>query len=431
MSEIETCLDKALAAKGIGPSGLRPLPLEDLKGTLIEIANGMHPEALAATFVMAFQVLERDPDERELFQVTYESLKAKFSRELQFLFEIFKRDPQTEMEQSLKKLANRMDLEAAECANGVAFLLALSSSEVYKAAFLQGLRVKRESDSENLALFSKLFELAPRKTLDEFDSVLVDLSDPYDGMTRHAHLSFLVGIVLSAMGVPVVLHSTEGLGPKYGKTVLDYCDSKRVLNLETGALALSEVGVAILDQKEVFPELHAIKRMRNEMRKRPFLATVEKMLMPLRSPSKNILVTGYVHKAYKTAIPKMVVDHGIYDEIFLVKGVEGSVLLDPSKKIAAVKGNETVFEELEMSHEAKGVSPKKELNTCEISEILRGSDDRWASVEFTALKILEIALGGDCAEDIMREMTRLKNEELFLAQYHKVGNFYGCSGEYA
>jgi anthranilate phosphoribosyltransferase len=380
---------------------------------------------------MAFQVLERDAHEREVFERTYQNLREKFSLDLRFIFEIFQIQPATEFEQSLQKLAKREDLSSEECEAGVKALLDESFSVVYKAAFLQGLRVKRESDSENLALYGKLFELAPRETLDDLELPLVDLSDPYDGMTRHAHLTFLVAVVLSAMKVPVVIHSSCDLGPKYGKTVLDIMGPTRPLDLESGSLALREVGMAVLDQEQVFPKLNALKPMRNEMRKRPFLATVEKMLMPLRSKNKNILVTGYVHKAYKTAIPKMIMDHGEYDEILLVKGVEGSVLLDPSKKIPAIYSDGNQFQELELSHVIKGVSPKSELNPCDISQILKGEDERWLAIEFTVLKILEITLGGVQSEDIIREMARLKNEELFLAQFKKVRDFYCRSGEYA
>lgn len=431
MSEIETCLDRALAAKGIGPHGLRPMSDHDLEGACREISEGLHPEALASTFVMAFQVLERDPHEREVFERAFQALKDRFSRELKFIFEIFWAHPTTEMEHVLKKLANREDLSSKECELGVEKLLEDAFPSVYKAAFLQGLRVKRESDGENLALYRKLFQLAPRKILSDFDAPLIDLSDPYDGMTRHAHLTFLAGVVLSALKFPVVMHATRELGPKYGKTVLDVMDATRNLDLATGAQALSEVGLALLDQQSVFPGLSALRSMRNEMRKRPFLATVEKMLMPLRSKCKNILVTGYVHKAYQAAIPKMIMDHGVYDEILLVKGIEGSVLLDPSKKIPAIYAAGDEVQALELSHFEKGNSPKKQLSACEISEILRGQDERWATIEFTVSKIIEIALGGGQPEDIIQQMTRLKNEGCFLAHFEKVRNFYSRSGEYA
>ena len=49
---------------------------------------------------------------------------------------------------------------------------------------------------------------------------------------------------------------------------------------------------------------------------------------------------------------------------------------------------------------------------------------------FTVSKILEIVFGRSAENDIIPEMTRLKNEGLLLNHYQKVRSFYSCSGEY-
>ncbi len=430
MSEIESCLERGLAAKGIGPKGLKPLAEQDLAGAIVEIAQGRHSDALAATFLMGFQVLERDESERAVFSKTYLENKAQIGPELQDVFELLELKGDSQIQKILIKLAHREDLDDGECQFGVDMLLDPQISEVYKAAFLQGLRVKRETDEENLSLYKSLFSKAPRRELDGMPDVIVDWSDPYDGMNRHANLSFLGGVVLSAMGVPVVMHSTSGLGPKYGLTVLDSLGSDGELNLSLGEQALNEHGLAVLDQAKVFPEMKKLQDMRNSMKKRPFLATIEKMMMPFKAKKRTVLVTGYVHKAYKSAIPEMVMSHKAYDEILLVKGIEGSVLLDPSKKISAIFAEGETSCELEFKLNEKGASPKEELKPSDIENILTGKDVRWDTLSFTVSKILEIVFGRSAENDIILEMTRLKNEGLLLNHYQKVRSFYSCSGEY-
>jgi len=425
----DSALSRGLATKGIGPKGLKPMSEADLHEAIMEIAQKQHPDALAATFLMAFQVLERDPTECEIVQQAYLSKRDDFSPELQFIFEIFKQKPKTQMEAFLAKLASRLDLNELECEAATDYLLDESASDAYKAAFLQGLRVKRETDAENLALYRALFSKAPHRTVAGLNDVLVDWSDPYDGFNRHPNLSLLTAVVLAAMGVAVVMHSAHDVGPKYGSTVLGAFEYPRELDLDFGELALKHVNLAILDQAKVFPELHALRSLRNTMRKRPYLATIEKMLMPLKSQTKTVLITGYVHSAYKEAIPNMVMSHGVYDSIFLVKGIEGSVLLDPSKKIPAIYREAETNLDLELECTPRGASPKGELNPSDIKAILSGNDARWEVVEFTVSKILEIALGRSVQKDILPLMTRLKNDGLLLNHYYNVRSFYSRSGE--
>jgi len=71
--------------------------------------------------------------------------------------------------------------------------------------------------------------------------------------------------------------------------------------------------------------MHQLLKLRNAIRKRPFLATMEKMAMPLRG-EKTLLVTGYVHSAYRDSIPAMLLDNN-HSSFLLVKGLEGGVQL--------------------------------------------------------------------------------------------------------
>jgi anthranilate phosphoribosyltransferase len=321
-------LDLALAAKGIGPKGLKPLGGDVIESIVIEMSCGQR-DVLSAVVMMGFRVLERNSVELEALMMAYQRMKSKIRAPLQFLFELGHRSASSAVEGWVQKLANREDLSSEECQGVVRYLLDPQGEGVFKAALLQGLRVKRETDLENASLCSALMAQARHWQWD--GELLVDLSQPYDGMTRSEDLSLELVALLSLINVPCVSHGVRGLGPKFGTSIVSRFSEKAELTIDRAMEGLSAFGVAILDQSNHFPELHELLPLRNEMRKRPFLATMEKMLMPIRA-NRNILVTGYVHSAYRDSIPEMVRAVGYYEQLLLVKGREGSTFLDPLKK---------------------------------------------------------------------------------------------------
>ena len=87
---------------------------------------------------------------------------------------------------------------------------------VRAAVFLIALRMKRETDEENLGILDAVLETTETVTapVDE----VVDLSDPYNGFNRNLPVSAFLPAVLAACGVPAISHGVESMGPKFGAT---------------------------------------------------------------------------------------------------------------------------------------------------------------------------------------------------------------------
>lgn len=320
-------LEAALKAKGIGPNGLRPLKKDQITGMVAEIREGA-PLPLVTSILTGFAILEKNEVE---WQILREAWRDNLKGRCPLLDSLVLRrhvDSCFAHHGELNDLLNHKALSARQCQEVVAFLLKPGGDELVKVMLLQGLRVKRETDAENAALLDALQRTGPSCIVES--EVLVDWSVPYDGLNRNEDISLECAVLLAELGLPVVLHGVRGLGPKYGRTILDTVSENVVCDLQKGRLALSSSGVAILDQSQVFPELAALIPLRNAMRKRPCLATFEKMLLPLRA-QRNVMVTGYVHRAYRDSIPTMLNEVGVVDEVLLFKGLEGSVILDPHK----------------------------------------------------------------------------------------------------
>ena len=87
---------------------------------------------------------------------------------------------------------------------------------VQAGIFLIALRMKRETDEENIGVLEALRDAG--ETVTAGVDVLIDIADPYDGFTRTLPASPFLPAVLAACGVPAVCHGVERVGPKFGLT---------------------------------------------------------------------------------------------------------------------------------------------------------------------------------------------------------------------
>lgn len=316
-------IEVGLKAKGIGPKGLKAIERGILEEIFEQITSEELPEELGSAFLMGFRVLENDSSQLLMLE---ESLK-KYSHHLTESLNYVAGNEICEDGDGprfwIRSLKDGEELNAGICSEIIDYLLNDQGDGVFKAALLQGLRVKRETDRENAALYARLLALAPHRKV-AYPSV-IDISEPYDGMNRNPYLGLELATLLSLQGEQVVLHGVRGLGPKYGNGPLSRVDEKVACDFELGLRSLDETGVAILDQAHVWPELHHLRDLRNKIRKRPFLATMEKMLMPIRG-EETLLVTGYVHSAYRDSIPAMLLECQM-KSFLMYKGLEGGVQL--------------------------------------------------------------------------------------------------------
>ena len=220
------------------------------------------------------------------------------------------------------------DITRDEARRGMRLVLDGAVDPVRAAIFLIALRMKRETDEENLGVLDAVVETTQVVTapVDE----VVDLSDPYNGFNRNLPVSAFLPAVLAACGVPAISHGVESMGPKFGAT------HHRVL-AASGArvdstprevcarLADPETGWAYCDQSVFNPKLHALAELRSLIVKRPALTTVEVMAGPVRGRRRTHVVTGYVHKPYARVYTMLARSAG-FESALIVRGVEGGIV---------------------------------------------------------------------------------------------------------
>jgi anthranilate phosphoribosyltransferase len=220
------------------------------------------------------------------------------------------------------------NITRAEARAGMRLILEGQVDPVQAGVFLIALRMKRETDDENLGILDAIRDATLSATAD-VDEVM-DIADPYDGYARTLPAAPFLAAVLAACGVPALCHGVARMGPKYGVThrqVLHAAGAPVGLSVADAAARVADarIGWAYVDQQKYCPKLHDLARLRTLIVKRPAITTVEVLAQPIRGRRRTHLLTGYVHKPYPRIYALLARAAG-FDSALIVRGIEGGVI---------------------------------------------------------------------------------------------------------
>lgn len=238
----------------------------------------------------------------------------------------------TAVADAIKKVATgphlSKDLTQDEAYAATMEILSGEADPVRAAIFFIAMRMKRETNEENLGILQALQAVTEQKQAD-VDELLI-FADPYNGFNRHCPVTAFLPSVLAASGLPAVSQGVFEMGPKFGVThaqVLKLAgyDIAQSPTKATDAVNNADIGWAYLDQSQASPAVHALETLRTQMIKRPSIATLEKMLMPIKAKQKTHLAIGFVHKEYPAILAWLANAFG-YDSAFIARGLEGGIV---------------------------------------------------------------------------------------------------------
>lgn len=324
-------LSQVLSRKAVGPQGSRHLIKEDLDIIIPALESDNVSLVSKAVLIASVIILERNKLEDDLLDM-WRSWKYALSDELTTLFF---GDDDSSFCKILRKILRGEDLSTIEASTAISYLLDADIPDYQKGVFLIGERLKRESFEENKAFLQTMRKAINIHPVDV--PLLIDLADPYDGFRRYPIYTPFVASLLAAMGLPVCCHGVQKVAPKYGDTIYKILDLAGKNPLKSAGTVAEDienesVGWGYIDQSVYFPDMHDLLKLRDNIVKRPLLATLEKLLQPLRSDHINYMVTGYVHSHYKQELANLLKEKKSLDGVFIVKGMEGSSQLDFRKK---------------------------------------------------------------------------------------------------
>ena len=108
------------------------------------------------------------------------------------------------------------DISRQEAKDSMTAIFNKEISDIRTAIFLIALRMKRETEEENLGVQDAVIDTI--KTINIKTDNLVNIADPYDGYTRNIPSSVFILPVLAELGIPAISQGVETVGPKYGCT---------------------------------------------------------------------------------------------------------------------------------------------------------------------------------------------------------------------
>lgn len=237
----------------------------------------------------------------------------------------------TALENAIKKVATgphlSKDLSIDEAREAM-FEVLNGADPVQAAVFFIGLRMKTETNDENLGILQALQQNTNQTNANVAE--ILTFADPFNGYTRHCPILAFLPAVLAACGLPTVSQGVREMGPKFGVThsqvlALAGMDTYQSVEFATESINDPDIAWAYIDQSQSTPSLYALESLRTKMIKRPSLATLEKLIMPIKAQSKNHLAVGFVHKAYPNVLAWLANQTG-FDTALIIRGIEGGIL---------------------------------------------------------------------------------------------------------
>jgi anthranilate phosphoribosyltransferase len=241
-------------------------------------------------------------------------------------------DPRLLMRSIIQRIATgpelSKDISREEARLGTKAILENRIDPVQVGIFFIALRMKRETMGEYKGVLDAVLETTKRAvaTVDE----VVDIGDPYDGYNRGLPTAPFIGPLLAELGVHVVSHGLDRVGPKYGvcaRHVLQAAGVPVDLTPAQAAARLADpaLGWTYIDQAQSNPGLHSMVGLRAQIIKRQVLTTVEVLSKPIAGRKKTHFITGFVHKPYPPIYAELARIAG-FDSACIIRGVEGGVV---------------------------------------------------------------------------------------------------------
>ncbi|GGA37708.1 anthranilate phosphoribosyltransferase [Paenibacillus physcomitrellae] len=231
------------------------------------------------------------------------------------------------------------DLSYEDAFHAAEAILNADSTPAQTGAFLAAERIKLESLPELEAFVHACRKHARREAV--FPENL-DCAGPYDGRKSSFVSTFPAAFVLSAAGLPVTLHGTAPLPPKWGVTLQDILAAAGIhadrLSPEAFITAARLSGVLYANADKWSPMLASLRPIREELDMRTIFNTAEKLVDYGTSP---YLTFGIYHNTVFDRISRLVIKLG-YKSALIIQGQEGSddLFIDRATRIYAA-GNGT------------------------------------------------------------------------------------------
>ena len=348
----DTPLGRGIRLIGIGKYGSKPLPPDLLEECRSALLSGQANPLQVGAFIGA--LLTKGPTEAE------QTLETCFGRDAFSLpaFLVNKLCPElpTNFLPIATKLLRGHHLQISEARQLGDYLFNEhgpgADCDTFRGLAVSIMRVRHESNDEYQGLYQAAMDtLTPgfRQAPPAVEQPIVQLAEPFDGVEHSYLITPLLAHFFQQRGHQTLSMVGRSPGPKQTLNAHDLYLHLGCSFLQSGhelTEPLSPYGW-VLDQKALSPALDRWVDRRRVLLKRPFLATLEKVLNPARA---QILVTSVFHITYQMKMAELALMAGFDGAIVLKRGMEGSLAPATSRATGVLCAVRTATNHLSFQH---------------------------------------------------------------------------------
>ncbi len=219
------------------------------------------------------------------------------------------------------------NLTRDEAATATRQLLKQEATPAQIGAFLMSHRIKRPTAEELAGMLDAYDELGGKIPALETktDYPVTVFGVPYDGRSRTAPVFPITILLLASVGVPVIVQGGDQMPTKYGIPYVDIWEALginyRSISLENSQQLLAQTGIGFYYLPTHFPLAHQLVPYREQLGKRPPLATMELIWSPYAGEAN--LISGFVHPPTENYF-RETFNLREMPKLTTVKGLEGS-----------------------------------------------------------------------------------------------------------
>lgn len=236
------------------------------------------------------------------------------------------------------------DLTRTEAQSALEMILLQEATPAQIGAFLIAHRIKRPTADELSGMLDAYDRLGTRLEPVTNGQPVIILSSPYDGKSRTAPISPMTAVVLASGGINVILHGGDRMPTKEGIPLIEIWQNLDILwqNLDLSQVhdVLSQTGLGFMYLPNYFPLAQAIVTYREQIGKRPPLATLELMWSPYLGTAH--VACGFVHPPTETNMRSAFALREL-TEYTTIKGSEGSCDLPRDRSAIIGLGTERLI----------------------------------------------------------------------------------------
>ncbi len=218
-------------------------------------------------------------------------------------------------------------LTREDAATAMEMMLLQTATPAQIGAFLIAHRIKRPTGAELAGMLDTYAKIGPQ--LQPVSSHLrspVIFGIPYDGRSRTAPIAPIVSLIMTAAGIPVILHGGDRMPTKYGVPLVEIWQEWGIdwtnVSLDQIQNIFAQTGLGFIYTPTHFPTAAGLTPYRDQIGKRPPIATLELMWCPYAGDAH--LIFGYVHPPTEQMALVAATLRDTPHKITTVKGLEGS-----------------------------------------------------------------------------------------------------------